>query len=100
MLHHLENHIENMRQKPEHVKRQYALGVSLCITLIIFGFWMAARRPDNENFAERSAAPVKALTASASDAFDYVKGLIVGGNKLKYDSPAGSENIEVVPGKI
>jgi hypothetical protein len=98
MLHHIENHIENMRQKPEHIKRQYALGVSLGITLVIFGVWASSKsfslNPEAAAMAKK-ASPVKTLTASAGDAFDYVKSYFVGGNKVKYEDP-----IEVVPGKI
>jgi hypothetical protein len=97
MLHHFENHLENMRQKPDHTKRQYALVVSLSITLIIFGFWITAKRSgSNEYVAKKPLQPVKALTANAGDAFDYVRDLIFGANKTKYES----DNVEVVPGKI
>ncbi len=96
MLHHLENHIENMRQKPAHKKKQYALTVSLCFTMIVFGFWFAAKRSGTEVTAIKPAAPVQALTASVGDAFGYVKDMVFGKNKAKYSS----DNVEVIPGKI
>ena len=98
MLHHIENHIENMRQKPVHVRKQYAFFVSFGITVLIFGIWISAHTfsldPQAAEIAKK-ASPVKTLTASAADAFGYVKSYFVGGNKVKYE-----DNVEVVPGKI
>lgn len=96
MLHHLENHIEHMRTKPAHKKRQYAFGISFCVTLVIFGIWLAAKTMDTTVTAKKATAPIQALTANASGAFDYVRDMIFGANKKTYDS----DNVEVVPGKI
>jgi hypothetical protein len=101
MLHHIENHIENMRQKPDHVKKQYAFGVSLAFTVIILFVWVSTHTlsldPEAAALAKKQA-PLKTLTASAGDAFTgtfgYFKSLF-GGNKVEYVDP-----IEVVPGKI
>ncbi len=89
-----------MRQKPHHVKKQYALGVSLAITLILFLVWIIGFKPVNELVANQPhpVKPVKALTASVGDAFEYIKSYFTFGNKTKYQAP--ESNIEVVPGKI
>jgi hypothetical protein len=102
MLHHIENHIETMRKKPEHIRRQYALAVSVCFILILFGFWIAGKRtPTNEATAlAKPMQPIKTLTASVGDAFDYAKTFFVNGNKTKYDAQNQNSNIEVLPGKI
>lgn len=98
MLHHLERHIEHMRQKPDHTKKQYALVVSLAITLVIFGVWMSMHTfsldPEAAAMA-KAKSPISALTANAADAFEYVKGYFTSGNKTQYSS----DNIEVVGGK-
>ncbi len=99
MLHHIENHIENMRQKPDHKKRQYAFAVSLGITAIIFVFWLSSfgiGTEGNNNVAVEVRSPLESVTASASDAFKYAKDLIFGTSKIEYSS----DNVEVVPGKI
>ena len=87
-----------MRQKPVHVKKQYAFGVSLGITILIFGLWVSTKtfslNPEAAAMAKK-ASPVKTLTANVGDAFDYVKSYFTNGNKVKYEDP-----IEVVPGKI
>ncbi len=100
MLHHLENHIENIRQKPHHTKKQYAFGVSLAFTLILFLIWIIGFKPTNTLTSDykQPVKPVKALTASAGDAFDYIKSYFTFGNKTNYQAPAS--NVEVLPGKI
>lgn len=99
MLHHLENHIERMRQQPDHKKRQYTLFVSTAFTAIIFVFWLASFGVGANVKSEAMAkvqSPLTAMTASASDAFGYVRSLIFGANKVKYSS----DNVEVTGGKI
>ncbi len=89
-----------MREKPEHIRKQYAFLVSLGITGVIFLFWLASFRIQSTQVADVSPvkvqSPISSLTASAGDAFTYVKELIFGANKAQYSS----DNIEVVPGKI
>jgi hypothetical protein len=88
-----------MREKPEHVKRQYALGVSLGITGLIFLFWITSfaigGKPSEDAVAEVKS-PIASMTASAGDAFTYVKEMFFGKNKTTYTS----DNVEVVGGKI
>ncbi|MDP3962590.1 MAG: hypothetical protein Q8Q03_01870 [bacterium] len=101
MIHHVENHIEKMREKPEHVRKQYAFLTSLGVTMIIFMFWVASF---SGSFALDSAvvatekaevkSPISSLTANVGDAFGYVKDMIFGANQAKYES-----EIEVVPGR-
>jgi hypothetical protein len=95
MLERLENHLENVRQRPEHKKRQYALVVSLVVTLIIFGVWLGIKLAPENQFVVKPIVPVKAITASVGDSFLYIKDLIFGKNKVQY----ASDNVEVVGGK-
>ncbi len=97
MLHHVENHIEKMRGKPHHVKKQYAFSVSLGVTAIIFVFWLASFGvgASRDVVAKKVESPVSAMTASVSDAFKYAKELFFGANKTTYSS----DNVEVVGGK-
>jgi len=96
MLHHVENHIEKMRRKPLHVKKQYSFLVSLTITLIIFGFWLNSFgiRANESTLANKAPSPISSLTAGAGDAFVYVKELFFGANKTVYSS----DNVEVTGG--
>ena len=105
MFHHIENHIETMRDKPHHIKKQYAFFVSLVITLIIFGFWMISFRVQTvatANSGVNAPSPISSMTASVGDAFKgiggvfiYAKELFFGMNKTTYSS----DNVEVTGGK-
>lgn len=99
MIHHIERHIDNMRQKPDHEKRRYALFVSLGFTAIVFVFWLTSFNIGAGKSAEAMAdvkSPIASMTASASDAFNYVKDMIVGHNKATYSA----DSVEVTGGKI
>ena len=103
MIHSVEKHIERMREKPEHVRKRYAFLVSGCVTVRIFFFWIASYGIQSKPVAKTQdgktisiATPISSLTAGVGDAFNYVKELIFGANKVQYSS----DNVEVVPGKI
>ena len=99
MIHHIENHIQRMRQRPHHVKKQYAFLVSLAITLVIFGFWMASFgfgvQTVSSTQGVKAPSPVSSMTADASDALIYLKELFFGANKTTYSS----DNVVVTGGK-
>ena len=97
MLHHVENHIVRMREKPIHVRKQYAFLVSLAVTLIIFGFWIASFGVQTVTSAQgiQTPSPLSSLTAGVGDGFTYVKELFFGANKTTYSS----DNVEVTGGK-
>lgn len=101
MIHHIKSHIERMKEKPHHIKKQYAFFVSLAITLMIFGTWMSSFgvKTQEVSLADKSKGPIASLTASAGDAvksiggvFVYAKELFFGANETKYSS----DNVEVV----
>jgi hypothetical protein len=101
MIHHLDKHIEKMREKPNHVRKQYALGISFCITGIIFIFWVSSFGIKNTAMADnyiKPKPPLTVLTAGAGDAvtggFKYIKEIIFGANKTQY----ASDNVEVTGG--
>lgn len=99
MIHHVVNHIEKVRAQPDHKKRQYALGVSLGFTAIVFLFWVTSFVIGGTRSTDAVAevqSPIASMTASASDAFGYVKDMIFGKNKADYSA----DNVEVVGGKI
>lgn len=90
-----------MRQKPEHVRKQYALFVSLGFTGLVFMFWIASfnlgATPEARAMAEyKKNTPIRTMTASVGDAWGYVTSFFINGNKAEYNADA----IEVVGGKI
>jgi hypothetical protein len=56
----LTDHLERIRQKPHHVRRQIAFGTALGITLIVTIGWLGAK----------AGAGTFALNSPATDAFD------------------------------
>jgi hypothetical protein len=95
-------HIENMRTKPEHVRRRYAFLVSFSISALILVGWIASygfstspvltqKNADGDSVVE---APVSSLTASAFGAFSDIKSIFFGSNKTEYNG-----EIEVTGGK-
>lgn len=94
-------HIENMKRKPEHVKRRYAFLVSSSITAVIFFGWMASYgigtspvlTEKNSKGESSVEAPVSSLTASVFGIYEDVKDIFFGSNKVDYSS-----NIEVTAG--
>jgi len=92
-------HIENMRSKPEHIRKRYSFIVSFSISSLIFVGWIASyglhKSPvisDSSN--SKVEAPASALTASVSGLFDDLKNMFSGTNKVEYSS-----QIEVKGGK-
>lgn len=94
-------HIENMRTKPEHVRRRYAFLVSFSITAVIFFGWLASfglntspvLTKKSSNDGALVEAPVSSLTASVAGAYEDMKSIFFGSNKVDYSS-----NIEVTGG--
>jgi hypothetical protein len=97
MIQHIENHINKIKQKPEHIRKRYAFGVSLSFTLIILFFWLISHTltVGQNDVVAKAPTPIASLTASAGDAFFYIKDLIFGASKVDYNASV----IEAVPGR-
>lgn len=96
-------HIENMRSKPEHIKKRYAFFVSFSISVLIFAGWISSyglhKTPvlaDKKDLDQSTKVepPASALTASVAGLFDDLKTMFSGSNKIEYSAP-----IEVKAGK-
>ena len=96
-------HIENMRSKPDHIKKRYAFFVSFSITSLIFVGWIASygfhKTPvaigeKDSTSKSKVEPPVSALTASAVGLFDDLKTMFSGSNKVEYNA-----SLEVKAGK-
>ena len=91
-------HVENLRAKPEHIRKRFAFIVSFSISFIIFAGWIgsygfktSAVATNKDNSVE---APISSLRASVIGAYNDIKFMIVSSNKKEYSS----DNLEVVPG--
>lgn len=91
-------HIENMKAKPEHIRRRYAFLVSFSITAVIFAGWIASyglkSSPVLADKESNIKTPVSSLTASVVGAYNDIKNIVFGSNKTEYTSV-----IEVTGGK-
>ncbi len=96
----LQTHLENLRAKPEHVRKRYAFWSSFCITAIIFVFWLASfsvsGSTSNATVAqavEKAGSPGSSLIAGVGNFFVDIKEMIFGAKKITYTE------VEVSPGK-
>lgn len=94
-----DSYLEEMRAKPEHIRRRMAFGVSLAITAVIFVFWLgsmtslgASSTGAIASAVEKAGSPGKTLVASIGSFVTDIKDIIFGPKKVIYSS------IEVRPG--
>ena len=97
----IETYIENLRAKPEHVRRRFALWSSFGFTAIIFLFWLASFTAIGSNAkatvaqaVEKAGTPAQSLIASVGSFFYDIKDMIFGPKKINYGT------VEVSPGNI
>ncbi|MEK7463975.1 MAG: hypothetical protein AAB610_02545 [Patescibacteria group bacterium] len=95
----MNDYIENLKQKPEHVRKRFAFMVAFSFTFIVFAGWMASYGlKSSPVLADKDStvdAPVSTLTASVKGAYEDVKNIIFGSNKVEYSG----DFIEVTGGK-
>ncbi|MES2470731.1 MAG: hypothetical protein V4526_00655 [Patescibacteria group bacterium] len=87
----MRKYLENVRSKPAHVRQFYALGVSFCITAIIFVFWMGTfgvSTSSGGTYAEhKESSPFNVIGAAVSDGFGSIKDLFDGRGERSYEAP-------------
>ncbi|MDB5258828.1 MAG: hypothetical protein JWO73_36 [Candidatus Taylorbacteria bacterium] len=98
----MKRHLENLRAKPDHVKRNIAFGTSLGITAIIFVFWVVSltvQAPSvsasNDDALAKVESPFSSMSASVGDAWSSIKDVLSAYGKGT-SQPANA--LEVVPG--
>jgi hypothetical protein len=93
-------HIENMKTKPEHIRKRYAFVVSSSVSILIFAGWMLSYSfNSNPVVADKKSdvkieSPATSLTASVVGAWEDIKNIFKNGNKVEYSS-----QLEVSAGK-
>ncbi|MEK7213959.1 MAG: hypothetical protein AAB637_02505 [Patescibacteria group bacterium] len=91
-------YIENLRNKPDHIKKRFAFLVSFSFTFLVFAGWIASYSfKPSEIIANKDGVvekPVSSLTASIVGAYNDIKSVIFNSNKVEYFSTA----IEVTGG--
>ncbi len=94
-----QSYLENLRGRPEHIRRQYAFWASFGVTAVIFVFWLAsfsvvgnAAKGTIAQTVERIETPAQSLVASVGSFFGDIKDIVFGPKKIEYSS------VEAVPG--
>ena len=95
----LNAHLENLRSKPDHVRKHIAFWSALGITAVIFAFWSASFTVSGSHAKNAVAqavdkvdSPAVSLVASVGGFFGDIKDIIFGPRKVTYSE------IEVSPG--
>jgi hypothetical protein len=96
----IHSHIEHLKTKPEHIKKQIAFWSAFGITFVIFAFWVASYTAAGKN-AEQSVthavaqagSPAQSLVASVGGFFGDIKDLMFKPRTVTYT------DIQVTPGK-
>ena len=96
----LQSFIDNLSQKPEHIRKRYSFLISFTITAIIFTFWISSFSLPNSstdqnlaNVINKVDKPGQSLIAGVGSLFTDVKDIVFGPKKVTYSS------VEVVPGR-
>jgi len=94
-------YLENLKARPEHIRRRFALLGSLGITAVIFMFWLASFsslgiKSGAQNAVASAAAkvstPSQSLVAGVGAFAGDIWSMITGPRKVTYST------VEVVPG--
>ena len=89
------NHIENLRAKPDHIKKKVAFFTSLTVTLIIFVSWIISNNVIYSKGEDvKIDTPTSSLSANVSGFFSSIKNIFKESSKNIYTS----SDIEVTPG--
>lgn len=96
----VDSFLENMRAKPDHVKRRFAFWSSISLTAIIFVFWIASltalgtSRGDSvvATTVKKADSPGYSLVAGVGSFFVDIKDIIFGPKFIEY------ETVELLPG--
>ena len=96
----IQAHIERLKTKPEHVRKQIAFWSAFGLTFVIFAFWVASFTTAGKNAQQavtdavaQAGTPAQSLVASVGGFFGDIKNLIFSPRKVSYT------DVVVTPGK-
>ncbi|MFA6553936.1 MAG: hypothetical protein WCS89_00300 [Candidatus Paceibacterota bacterium] len=94
----LQDHIENLRAKPEHIRKRYSFSISLGVTAIIFAFWISSFGGHSNDVVATAVnkieTPGRSMIASVGSFFVDIRDIVFGPKKVNYTS-----TVEVKPGR-
>ena len=95
-----QSYLENLRAKPEHIRKRYAFSMSFGITAIIFMFWLSSfstiRNSSTDVIAStmnKIETPSQSLVASVNSFLVDIRDIFFGPKKVEYKS------VVVTPGR-
>lgn len=105
------NYINNLKTKPEHIKKRFAVFVSSGFTFFVLIIWIASysipnnliiskNNINNENIENTEKnkvtveTPTKSLTATAINTWNDLKSIVFGSNKAEFTN----DSIEITAG--
>lgn len=94
----LTDHIDRLREKPEHIRRRIAFWSAGGMSVLIFVFWMASFSISGHTAsgalsraAAQARSPVTSMVAAVGDLFSDLRNLIWSPKKVQY------VNVEAIP---
>ncbi|MBU6231058.1 MAG: hypothetical protein KGI45_02275 [Patescibacteria group bacterium] len=98
-----QTYLENLRAKPEHIRKRYAFWTSFGVTAVIFAFWLGSFTPlgagagaqKNAILAavDRAGTPSQSMVAAVGSFFGDIRDIFFGPRKVTFST------IEIAPGK-
>ncbi|MFA6404465.1 MAG: hypothetical protein WCW03_00435 [Candidatus Paceibacterota bacterium] len=95
----IQSYIENLRTKPEHVRRRHAFWYSFGVTFVIFAFWISSwttlgntTKGVVTKAVDKVETPAQSLIAGVGSFFVDIKDIVFGPKKIIYSE------VEAVPG--
>lgn len=89
-----QSYLENLRAKPDHIKRRIAFWTSFSFTAIVFMFWISSfsalgSSPAGQQVADVFDArytPAQSLIAGVGSLFDTLRDSIFGAKKIEFST--------------
>jgi hypothetical protein len=99
------NYINNLKTKPEHIRKRFAFMFASTFTIIVFAGWVASFGLVNNSTLSKNTdkksnqninidRPVSSLSATAIGEWSDIKSIFFGSNKVEFSN----DSIEVLPG--
>jgi len=93
-------HLQNLRAKPEHIRKRYAFWSAFGFTAVVAAFWVASfttiggsTHAAVASAVDKAGTPGQSLIAGVGSFFGDIRDLFFGPKKVSYSS------VEVLPGK-
>lgn len=94
MLTSIERKIEEIRQKPENIRRRYAIGMVAVVMLVVFGIWVIGLRESLGGGVASDAETVRDAFSPDPSSTPANPGYGTGDEELSLEEVFGTEGME------